>query len=79
MSVPSLPSRGAWIEIARSAACSNPTASLPSRGAWIEIAGPPGELHPPASLPSRGAWIEMSALPSLGGAGLVAPLTGSVD
>ena len=33
----SLPSRGAWIEMAGSASCTACAVSLPSRGAWIEI------------------------------------------
>ena len=33
----SLPSRGAWIEIAPELTRKPKTASLPSRGAWIEI------------------------------------------
>ena len=34
---PSLPSRGAWIEMGRCHACGVRNESLPSRGAWIEI------------------------------------------
>ena len=33
----SLPSRGAWIEIASAGGIFTPFSSLPSRGAWIEI------------------------------------------
>ena len=35
--IQSLPVRGAWIEMARSALRSCCSASLPVRGAWIEI------------------------------------------
>ena len=58
----SLPSRGAWIEIASgpwTARC--PRTSLPSRGAWIEIRGMSIENLRKMSLPSRGAWIEIQA------------------
>ena len=37
MVLPSLPSRGAWIEIGRLHDVLNQVASLPSRGAWIEM------------------------------------------
>ena len=38
--VPSLPSRGAWIEIMRKFKITGGVvSSLPSRGAWIEITG----------------------------------------
>ena len=56
----SLPSRGAWIEIA--ALISVPHLlhmSLPSRGAWIEIGKTKAAATTSGSLPSRGAWIEI--------------------
>ena len=56
----SLPSRGAWIEIAMLLGCELRTkGSLPSRGAWIEMRCPCLRRHGcRLSLPSRGAWIE---------------------
>ena len=57
---PSLPSRGAWIEIIIRSSCGEGTdESLPSRGAWIEIIFVATALATIASLPSRGAWIEI--------------------
>ena len=62
---PSLPSRGAWIEMVwRALSMARMAVSLPSRGAWIEIRcniPPPFGACP--SLPSRGAWIEMFVSP----------------
>ena len=48
----SLPSRGAWIEMARTAPDRTRKASLPSRGAWIEMAHRRSgrRLHPVAPL-----------------------------
>ena len=57
--VPSLPTRGAWIEISQRSPRHPSTLSLPTRGAWIEIAG----VHRAdewRSLPTRGAWIEIA-------------------
>ena len=58
---PSLPVRGAWIEMISETCKLRRGASLPVRGAWIEIAlyeiGV-NSLH--GSLPVRGAWIEIS-------------------
>ena len=57
----SLPSRGAWIEIASPPPCSGGRPpSLPSRGAWIEIRSDSSHTLVGVSLPSRGAWIEIS-------------------
>ena len=36
-SMPSLPARGAWIEMSRTSASIFSPKSLPARGAWIEI------------------------------------------
>ena len=55
----SLPSRGAWIEIAPFMALESAFASLPSRGAWIEIEKIFLGSVMIKSLPSRGAWIEI--------------------
>ena len=61
MSVKSLPSRGAWIEIGGyQAGRGRGVKSLPSRGAWIEIRFSARQSRTAAaSLPSRGAWIEI--------------------
>ena len=58
---PSLPSRGAWIEIlAVLASAGFGYKSLPSRGAWIEIGYRTVSYNKTVrSLPSRGAWIEI--------------------
>ena len=81
LAAPSLPSRGAWIEISVLTLVATSTASLPSRGAWIEIQRVlllNDGLS--LSLPSRGAWIEMGKRPDRHRLrDCVAPLTGSVD
>ena len=56
----SLPVRGAWIEIIKTAdACRVRCKSLPVRGAWIEIRRMRLTVCFPSSLPVRGAWIEI--------------------
>ena len=35
--ITSLPARGAWVEILKTALCCCWTKSLPARGAWVEI------------------------------------------
>ena len=52
--------RGAWIEIAESAAEPGQWKSLPVRGAWIEMAAIQEFADKFPSLPVRGAWIEMT-------------------
>ena len=76
----SLPSRGAWIEIAN---C-RPAASLwpvaPLAGSVDRNAG--GSFGPAqtlSSLPSRGAWIEIKPQKGAEYYTWVAPLAGSVD
>ena len=57
---PSLPVRGAWIEISVLRRLVRPlVASLPVRGAWIEILSEWQALDAARSLPVRGAWIEI--------------------
>ena len=79
--VGSLPSRGAWIEIAVSHSnCAVYGQSLPSRGAWIEIQTAQAVMTQTLqSLPSRGAWIEIALILGNLPGSPVAPLTGSVD
>ncbi len=55
----SLPVRGAWIEIVRSAPMPTRSQSLPVRGAWIEIFDEKLDRWASQSLPVRGAWIEI--------------------
>ena len=57
---PSLPTRGAWIEISICSISATPARSLPTRGAWIEISASVPPHQRAKSLPTRGAWIEMS-------------------
>ena len=56
----SLPTRGAWIEIAYKDREGASAESLPTRGAWIEISfcNSRAPWRSP-SLPTRGAWIEI--------------------
>ena len=78
--MPSLPVRGAWIEIASTILPFRPLMSLPVRGAWIEIRlSSVGELKIPLSLPVRGAWIEILSARGWKAAAKVAPRAGSVD
>ena len=56
---PSLPVRGAWIEIAGRRRLRLWRWSLPVRGAWIEILSGLAILCTMTSLPVRGAWIEI--------------------
>jgi len=78
--ITSLPSQGAWIEMALCGKWLTPIWSLPSQGAWIEIEHDKAVGGNGKSLPSQGAWIEISCpvkitlVPSH-----VAPFTGSVD
>ena len=62
--VRSLPSQGAWIEIAVNIAFAVSVGmSLPSQGAWIEIREDSAYEHLQVSLPSQGAWIEINHSP----------------
>ena len=56
---PSLPTRGAWIEMMQEPLFCMPMTSLPTRGAWIEISPCRGKPGLSRSLPTRGAWIEI--------------------
>ena len=63
--LPSLPVRGAWIEIRTLRPSRYRILSLPVRGAWIEIQ----RIHQrrklfAQSLPVRGAWIEICRIVS---------------
>ena len=59
---PSLPMRGAWIEMIDDLSVGNARQkSLPMRGAWIEITLAEREKAEIASLPMRGAWIEIKS------------------
>ena len=77
--MPSLPARGAWIEI--SVALKNwlTMQSLPARGAWIEILYAVNHREPARSLPARGAWIEIRKDNAVSQLIMVAPRKGSVD
>ena len=75
----SLPTRGAWIEIAPCCWLSASRWSLPTRGAWIEMLWPPECCPCTASLPTRGAWIEIRPALSSDWTARVAPHAGSVD
>ena len=77
--LPSLPSRGAWIEIPDIRCTAVSRVSLPSRGAWIEIRCADRRGRTQRSLPSRGAWIEIGRRLLACARGGVAPLAGSVD
>ena len=80
MPAPSLPTRGAWIEIARGqAAPFQRGMSLPTRGAWIEINHRRRPMNRRRSLPTRGAWIEIPLTLFFVGRIHVAPHAGSVD
>ena len=79
--MPSLPSRGAWIEIrGRSAPWRYLFGRSPHGERGLKLQGLAlllavfGE-----SLPSRGAWIEIGPTALSVTSGSVAPLTGSVD
>ena len=76
---PSLPARGAWIEIFLDSDVADGLGSLPARGAWIEINT--HQVHPTAtpSLPARGAWIEIENRRRCEEVEIVAPREGSVD
>ena len=76
----SLPTRGAWIEIAKAAKRQYLFRSLPTRGAWIEIAdfdGPRPVLSGRSPHGERGLKLVATMVPRLPSA--VAPHTGSVD
>ena len=60
---PSLPVRGAWIEIVGGIAYYVMSKSLPVRGAWIEMPFRRLVRPPRGSLPVRGAWIEICSRP----------------
>ena len=60
---PSLPVRGAWIEISLDMMLAPLLLSLPVRGAWIEMQLITAKFRHLLSLPVRGAWIEISACP----------------
>ena len=75
---PTLPVRGAWVEIATGSRQAGRFASLPVRGAWVEILLFRGRFRPFASLPVRGAWVEIPS-PAWGwSTAHVAPRAGSV-
>ena len=62
--MPSLPVRGAWIEIEYPTDKASINSSLPVRGAWIEMISLPSTSYRiRMSLPVRGAWIEISLPP----------------
>ena len=77
---PSLPSRGAWIEIFyfNGQWCSL-SMSLPSRGAWIEIVRYSRPLKPPKVAPLAGSVDRNLMTGRWTKQGPVAPLAGSVD
>ena len=76
---PSLPIRGAWIEIEWTYISPTGVLSLPIRGAWIEIVFDVLCDCTVLSLPIRGAWIEISGAAGVSCRGVVAPHPGSVD
>ena len=80
ITIVSLPSRGAWIEIYP---CRTPYPKTESRSPPGErgLKWQRGQKNPQhsKSLPSRGAWIEIQLEKSGVNAWLVAPLPGSVD
>ena len=60
VTMPSPPSRGAWIEMEKATYERRfEMLSPPSRGAWIEIRGLLANYAGALSPPSRGAWIEI--------------------
>ena len=76
----SLPTRGAWIEIRRSAGCPRQSPGRSphgERGLKFCVVGDAGV--PAASLPTRGAWIEIGSGRGRRHRPAVAPHTGSVD
>ena len=76
----SLPSRGAWIEIAKKQdRCAPLLLSLPSRGAWIEMASVYNNSKKRPVAPLTGSVDRNSASWSYACRTWVAPLTGSVD
>ena len=79
-SAPSLPSRGAWIEMLQRTPVKLNRPVAPLAGSVdrnFEGRGITGKSL--ESLPSRGAWIEILFFRLLGGFSPVAPLAGSVD
>ena len=75
---PSLPVRGAWIEICQmSRHCLVPPRSLPVRGAWIEMPKASQLISLNTSLPVRGAWIEIAGGWRLWLAALSLPVRGA--
>ena len=78
--MPSLPARGAWIEIVVIIAAAAANSSLPARGAWIEILPPilaQREVFGRSPHGERGLkfWLLTAGCFGVG----VAPRTGSVD
>ena len=75
---PSLPVRGAWIEMTVSRRMMIDSWSLPVRGAWIEMAGMRSMTQAQVvSLPVRGAWIEIARLQSQARAKWSLPVRGA--
>ena len=77
--MPSLPVRGAWIEISSVPLWLCRCPSLPVRGAWIEIWTRQTAFRQAPSLPERGAWIEIALDGQRDVVHGVAPRAGSVD
>ena len=77
--IPSLPMRGAWIEISNQKEYRMSSVSLPMRGAWIEMRPFETGRKMSGSLPMRGAWIEIAGARQLYHFDSVAPHAGSVD
>ena len=76
---PSLPSRGAWIEIPIPQRRRRRSTSLPSRGAWIEITKPTTSCRASAVAPLAGSVDRNYTAYSEKPPTVVAPLAGSVD
>ena len=79
LTVVSLPSRGAWIEINWNANPCDFYPSLPSRGAWIEIRASDRLFPRPRVAPLAGSVDRNFAVCAPAARGRVAPLAGSVD
>ena len=77
--MPSLPVRGAWVEMSGNSASTGSFGSLPVRGAWVEMHE--NRVFPviEKSLPVRGAWVEIAVYGTHNVvADAVAPRAGSV-
>ena len=77
----SLPTRGAWIEMAHTASVSPARAVAPHPGS-VDGHTAAARIPEPvrSSLPTRGAWIEIKgSMAAVSGRLQVAPHTGSVD